>query len=108
MSPDNPATPDPQGGKVAADGCGPVQARKRELVGVVTSDKMDKTRVVMVRRRIAHGKYGKYMTKHAKYKAHDEQNEYRVGDRVLIVETRPRSREKRWRVARLIERTQEA
>jgi small subunit ribosomal protein S17 len=83
------------------------QSRKRELVGVVTSDKMNKTRVVTVERRLAHAKYGKYMTKRAKYKAHDEKNEYRVGDRVVIVESRPLSRQKRWRVERLVERPQE-
>jgi small subunit ribosomal protein S17 len=83
------------------------ESRKRELVGVVTSDKMNKTRVVMVERRLAHDKYGKYMTKRSKYKAHDEKNEYRVGDRVVISEARPLSRDKRWRVERLIERPQE-
>jgi small subunit ribosomal protein S17 len=80
---------------------------KRKLVGVVVGDKMDKTRVVVVVRRLAHAKYGKYMTRRAKYKAHDEKNEYRVGDRVEIVESRPLSREKRWRVERLLERPQE-
>ena len=82
--------------------------RKRVLVGVVVGDKMDKTRVVVVERRLAHAKYGKYMTRRAKYKVHDEKNEYRVGDRVEIMESRPLSREKRWRVERLIERPQEA
>ena len=83
------------------------QSRKRELVGVVTSDKMNKTRVVTVERRLAHAKYGKYMTKRAKYKAHDEKNEYRLGDRVVIVESRPLSSQKRWRVERLLDRPQE-
>jgi small subunit ribosomal protein S17 len=81
---------------------------KRTLIGVVVGDKMDKTRVVVVERRLAHAKYGKYMTKRAKYKAHDEKNEFRVGDRVEIIESRPLSREKRWRIERLIERPQEA
>jgi small subunit ribosomal protein S17 len=81
---------------------------KRVLIGVVVGDKMNKTRVVMVERRLAHAKYGKYMTRRSKYKAHDEKNEYRVGDRVEIVESRPLSREKRWRVQRLIDRPQEA
>jgi small subunit ribosomal protein S17 len=84
------------------------KSRKRKLVGVVTSDKMNKTRTVVVERRLSHAKYGKYMTKRSKYKAHDEKNEYRVGDRVVIAETRPLSREKRWRVEKLIERPQEA
>jgi len=83
-------------------------SRRRELVGVVTSDKMQKTRVVTVERRLSHKKYGKFMTSRKKYKAHDEKNEYKVGDRVLIVEARPLSREKRWRVEKLIERPQEA
>ena len=81
---------------------------RRELVGVVTSDKMQKTRVVTVERRLSHAKYGKYMTRRKKYKAHDEKNEYKLGDRVLIVEARPLSRDKRWRVEKLIERAQEA
>ena len=83
-------------------------SRRRELIGVVTSDKMQKTRVVMVERRLSHAKYGKFMTSRKKYKAHDEKNEYKVGDRVLIVEARPLSRDKRWRVEKLIERPQEA
>lgn len=81
---------------------------KRTLVGVVVGDKMDKTRVVVVERRLSHAKYGKYMTRRAKYKAHDEKNEFRVGDRVEIIESRPLSREKRWRIERLLERPQEA
>jgi small subunit ribosomal protein S17 len=84
------------------------KSTKRVLVGVVVGDKMDKTRVVLVQRRLAHAKYGKYMSRKAKYKAHDEKNEFHVGDRVEIVESRPLSREKRWRVQRLIERPQEA
>jgi small subunit ribosomal protein S17 len=84
------------------------KSRRRRLIGVVTSDKMDKTCVVMVERRYSHLKYGKYMTARKKYKAHDERNEYRVGDKVVIVESRPLSREKRWKVEKLIERPQEA
>lgn len=87
---------------------GRVESRRRELVGVVTSDKMQKTRVVIVERRLSHDKYGKFMTARKKFKAHDEKNEYKVGDRVLIVESRPLSRDKRWRVEKLIERPQEA
>jgi len=82
--------------------------KRRELIGVVTSDKMQKTRVVLVERRLSHAKYGKYLTARTKYKAHDEKNEYKTGDRVLIVESRPLSRDKRWRVEKLIERPQEA
>ena len=91
-----------------ADKAGREKNTKRKLVGVVVGDKMDKTRVVVVERRLSHAKYGKYMTRRAKYKAHDEKNEFHVGDRVEIVESRPLSREKRWRVERLIERAQEA
>ncbi len=91
----------------AKDEGGRPESRRRELTGVVTSDKMNKTRIVMVERRIAHRKYGKLLTRRKKFKAHDEKNEYRVGDRVVIVETRPLSREKRWRVERLVERPQE-
>ena len=92
----------------SADQAGRAKSTKRTLVGVVVGDKMDKTRVVVVERRLAHAKYGKYMTRRAKYKVHDEKNEYRIGDRVEIVESRPLSREKRWRVERLLERPQEA
>jgi small subunit ribosomal protein S17 len=84
------------------------ETRKRKMIGVVTSDKMNKTRVVLVERRVSHGKYGKYLTKRTKFKAHDEKNEYKAGDRVEIVESRPLSRDKRWRVERLIDRPQEA
>ena len=95
-------------GAAAPAETGREKGSKRKLVGVVIGDKMDKTRVVIVERRLAHAKYGKYMTRRAKYKAHDEKNEYHVGDRVEIIESRPLSREKRWRVERLIERPQEA
>jgi small subunit ribosomal protein S17 len=81
---------------------------KRTLIGVVVGDKMNKTRVIVVERRLAHTKYGKYMTRRAKYKAHDERNEFHVGDRVEIIESRPLSREKRWRIERLLERPQQA
>lgn len=80
------------------------KAFKRKLVGRVVSDKMDKTVVVEVVRRALHPVYKKYVPKRARYKAHDERNEYKVGDRVEIVEHRPLSREKRWKVSRLIAR----
>jgi small subunit ribosomal protein S17 len=76
----------------------------RSLRGVVVSDKMDKTVVVEVTRRVLHRHYKKYVVRKKKYKAHDERNEYRLGDKVQIVESRPMSAEKRWRVNRLIER----
>jgi len=84
------------------------KSAKRILIGVVISDKMDKTRVVVVERRLSHDKYGKYLTRRAKYKVHDEKNECHVGDRVEIIESRPLSREKRWRIERLLERPQGA
>lgn len=71
---------------------------KRRLKGVVASDKMDKTVVVVVTRLKKHPKYLKYYKASRRFKAHDENNEYRVGDKVVIEETRPISKEKRWRV----------
>jgi len=70
----------------------------------VCSDKMDKTVVVMIERLVKHPRYKKYMKKRAKYKAHDERNECHTGDTVSIIETRPLSREKRWRVKEVIRR----
>jgi small subunit ribosomal protein S17 len=89
----------------------PVDTRskaRRELIGIVTSDKMQKTVVVAVSHRVKSQQYRKYMTKRVKYKAHSEKNEFHVGDRVLIVESRPLSKDKRWRVEKLIERAREA
>jgi len=70
--------------------------RKRRLKGVVVSDKMNKTAVVSIVRLKKHPKYKKYFKVTEKFKAHDEKNEYHVGDRVLIEETRPLSKDKRW------------
>ena len=81
-------------------------AQQRERTGVVVSDRMNKTVVVVVERLIVHAKYKKRIKSRAKYKAHDEQNRCRVGDRVRIVETRPLSREKRWAVRSVIGRAQ--
>lgn len=72
--------------------------------GVVVSDKANKTVSVKVERRFAHPLYGKVVTRSHKYAAHDENNEYRIGDRVEIVAVRPISKNKRWKVLRLIER----
>jgi small subunit ribosomal protein S17 len=77
---------------------------RKSKVGTVVSDRMDKTVVVRVERLVPHPVYKKYVKRRTTYKAHDEKNEYRIGDRVEIVETRPLSKEKRWRVGRLIER----
>ena len=77
---------------------------RKTRVGVVSSDKMDKTVVVTVRDRVQHPLYKKIVNRTVKYKAHDENNEYRVGDRVLLMETRPMSKDKRWRVVEIIEK----
>jgi small subunit ribosomal protein S17 len=77
---------------------------RRKLIGRVASDKMDKTVVVEVVRFKRDSVYQKYVRVRKRYKAHDEKNEYKVGDRVEIVEHRPLSRSKRWAVVRLIER----
>jgi small subunit ribosomal protein S17 len=70
----------------------------KERVGLVVSDKMEKTVVVAVENRAAHQKYGKIMVRTKRYKAHDEENKCKVGDRVRIQETRPLSKTKRWAV----------
>jgi len=77
---------------------------RKHKVGMVVSDRMDKTVVVRVERLVPHPVYKKYVKRRLTYKAHDEKNEYQIGDRVEIVETRPLSKDKRWRVSRLIER----
>lgn len=79
------------------------QSRKTRT-GIVSSDKMDKTVVVRVDSRTRHPLYGKITTTSKKYKAHDENNEAKIGDKVLIMETRPLSREKRWRVVQILEK----
>lgn len=83
---------------------GRARNRRKVRVGVVTSDRGDKTVTVVVERRFAHPLYGKGVRRTKKYRAHDETNRYRTGDKVRIVETRPISRTKRWRVAELLER----
>jgi small subunit ribosomal protein S17 len=72
--------------------------------GLVVSDKMDKTVVVEVEDRVKHPKYGKVIRRTKRYKAHDEANECGVGDRVVLMETRPLSATKRWRVSRILEK----
>jgi small subunit ribosomal protein S17 len=71
---------------------------------MVTSDKMQKTVVVTVTHRVRHPMYKKYISRRVKYKAHDERSEAKLGDRVLLVETRPLSREKRWRIQKIVEK----
>jgi small subunit ribosomal protein S17 len=74
------------------------------VTGVVVSDKMDKTVVVQVERLVKHGLYKKYIRRRANFAAHDEANACGIGDRVLITESRPLSRTKKWRVSRIIEK----
>ncbi len=77
---------------------------RKVRVGKVVSDKMDKTIVVAVEESVKHPLYGKTMRRTVKFKAHDEANEARIGDTVRIVETRPLSKDKRWRLSEIIER----
>ena len=78
--------------------------RRKTRTGVVVSDPKNKSVILNIERRFAHPLYGKGMKRTKKYHAHDENNEYQVGDTVRIVETRPLSKTKRWRVVELIER----
>ena len=77
---------------------------RKERTGVVVSDAMDKTVMVQVERRMAHPLYGKVIRRHKAYAAHDEKNEAHKGDRVRIVETRPLSKTKRWRLVEIVAR----
>ena len=78
--------------------------RRREVVGTVVSDKMQKTIVVKVDRRVRHSLYGKYIVRTRRFKAHDEKNDAKIGDRVLLLESRPLSREKRWVLQSIVRR----
>ncbi len=77
---------------------------RKSRVGVVVSDKMDKTVVIAIKERVKHPLYGKIVNRTKTFKAHDEQNECGVGDTVRVVETRPLSKEKRWRVVEIVEK----
>ncbi|MBN1931144.1 MAG: 30S ribosomal protein S17 [Desulfobacterales bacterium] len=77
---------------------------KRQLVGTVVSNKMDKTVVVLVERLVKHKLYQKYIRRRAKFSAHDEINSCQIGDKVLIGESRPLSRTKKWRVSEIIKK----
>lgn len=77
---------------------------RKERIGVVTSDKMEKSIVVMVERKVKHAKYGKFIKKSTKFVAHDEKNDCNIGDTVRIMETRPLSKSKNWRLVEVIER----
>ena len=80
------------------------ESSRQTKIGMVTSDRMDKTVVVTVERRLFHRTYGKVVKRTSKFKAHDEKNECKTGDKVLIMETRPLSREKRWTIKEIIEK----
>ncbi|MGA2609496.1 MAG: 30S ribosomal protein S17 [Terriglobia bacterium] len=84
-----------------------MQKRRQEKVGIVTSNKMQKTVVVTVERQIIHPFYKRVVRHSKRFLAHDEKNECRPGDRVRIQETRPRSRSKRWRVVQIVTKTVE-
>ncbi|HRO74627.1 MAG TPA: 30S ribosomal protein S17 [Crocinitomicaceae bacterium] len=77
---------------------------RKERIGVVTSDKMQKSIVVAVLRKVKHPKYGKFVKKTTKFVAHDENNDCNIGDTVRIMETRPLSKNKNWRLVEIIER----
>lgn len=77
---------------------------RKTRIGVVSSDKMEKTVVVSIHDKVRHPLYKKIINRTVKYKAHDEKNECHAGDRVLIMETRPISKDKRWRVVEIIEK----
>lgn len=75
---------------------------KRQMTGTVVSNKMDKTAIVMVERQVKHQFYHKYVKRYAKFAAHDENNACQIGDKVLITESRPISKTKRWRVSKVL------
>jgi small subunit ribosomal protein S17 len=81
-----------------------MHGHQKTRIGVVVSNKMDKTAVVTVDRRVQHAKYRKFLTRRQRYKVHDEQNQCEIGDRVLIAECRPLSRDKRWRLSRVLDK----
>ena len=80
------------------------RGNKRQVVGSVVSDKMDKSIVVLTERLVKHSLYKKYIKRRAKFTAHDEKNECKIGDKVLITESRPLSKNKRWRLTKIIEK----
>jgi small subunit ribosomal protein S17 len=94
MSPTSPDTQDERGAR-------------RTITGTVTSDKMDKTVVVTVIRRVRDRRFHKFVTRRVKYKAHDEKNLAKAGDFVEIIESRPMSRSKRWRVLNILQKSRE-
>ena len=97
----------PKASEAKVDTRNPLQKR-RAVVGTVVSDKMQKTIVVQVERQVRHSLYKKYVEKTRRYKAHDEKNEAKIGDRVSLVESRPMSREKRWVLQAIIRKAGQA
>lgn len=77
---------------------------RKKKIGKVVSDKMDKTIVVAIETKVRHPLYGKTVNRTTKFKAHDENNEAKMGDRVLIMETKPLSKDKRWRLVEIVEK----
>ena len=90
--------------KTPTDKAEGAERRRRILQGTVVSTKMAKTVVVQVSRRFKHPKYKKYVNERVRYKAHDEKNDANIGDKVTIVECRPLSKDKRWRLQQVLER----
>jgi len=80
------------------------QGKKRQMVGTVVSNKMDKTAVILVERLVQHPLYKKYVRRRSRFSAHDEGNACNIGDKVIISESRPLSRMKRWRVSEILEK----
>jgi len=90
-----------------SEATGEATGNRKQRRGWIVSDAMDKTVVVSVERKMSHPLYGKQVKRQKKYHAHDETNEFRKGDLVVIEETRPLSRKKRWRVVELLERPEQ-
>lgn len=88
----------------AAETTGVVRKLRKTRIGVVSSNKMDKTIVVKVERKIKHPLYGKFLKKTTSFHAHDDKNECSIGDTVRIMETRPMSKTKRWRLVEVVEK----
>ena len=81
------------------------RGNRKTKIGIVTSDKMDKSRVIQVERTIQHPFYKKYIRKTSKFMIHDEKNESHIGDRIRVMETKPLSKRKRWRLVEILERS---
>tara|TARA_B100001248_G_C26956265_1_gene263875 strand:+ start:207 stop:488 length:282 start_codon:yes stop_codon:yes gene_type:complete len=84
------------------------RGRLNQVIGEVISDKMDKTISVKIYRQVKHKKYGKYIRQSSVFKAHDEGNKAKVGDKVVITESRPMSKTKRWKLAQIVDQARQA